>query len=217
MPRPTLPIPLRPTQAVRAKQERREAVVSAVAEAIEASRPGEGRRIAETVWDQIEIESGTRTTREAASVAIYVEIALDFDLGPEDADADLFGPGGWRFDCSDDLEVDGQVLSPEMAGWRRARVPDWPDSEGIAPDWICEIVDDMPQAEQQALRALYARAGVDALWIVDLDVHSISAWHREGDGYRQTGETARTGRAGLAPFETIQIRAEMLGRATHEP
>ena len=91
MPRPRRPIPLGPNPTVRARQEVREAVVSALADAIEESKPGDGRRIAETAWDQIESKHGTRTKREVASVALYVEIRLDFDLGPEDADAELFG------------------------------------------------------------------------------------------------------------------------------
>ena len=77
-------------------------------------------------------------------------------------------------------------------------MPDWPESGDTAPDWACEVVKEAPQS---ALRTLYAQAGVDELWIADLSAHTISAWQRRGDGYRATGETSRTGRAGLAPFE----------------
>ena len=141
----------------RAEQERREAEISAVAEQLEQWFPGKGWKVAAALSEQIARRKPTRI--EWAAQDIHVEVALDYNLGPEDPDAHLFGPGGWHIDCAVDLHVNAHVLQPEVLGWRRERVPDWPDSEGIAPDWACEVLEHTPQAEQQKLRALYARAG----------------------------------------------------------
>ena len=195
--------------AAQVEQELREAVISAVAEELERLYPGKGREVAEELSEKIERERPTRI--EWAAKEIHVEIALDYNLGPEDPDRDLFGPGGWHIDCSVDLHVDGNMLQPEVLGWRRERVPDWPDSEGIAPDWACEVLEHTPQAQQQKLRALYARAGIEHLWIVDLSTHTITAWRLDGDGYAPAGTASRGNRTALAPFEGIPIRPGMIG------
>ena len=64
----------------------------------------------------------TPTTAERAASAIHVEIALDFDVDPDDPDSELFGPGGWRLDGPFELHINGQVLHPEVVAWRRERV-----------------------------------------------------------------------------------------------
>ena len=80
-----------------------EAVVAAAAGELEAWYPGQGRAIAQAISDWI--ESRVRTKREAAGAALHVEIALDFDVDPDDPDAELFGPGGWRIDCGPELHA----------------------------------------------------------------------------------------------------------------
>jgi Uma2 family endonuclease len=39
-------------------------------------------------------------------------------------------------------EIDDDVLVPDLAGWRRERMPEFPDAPAFspAPDWVCEIV-----------------------------------------------------------------------------
>src|SRR5262245_2146355 len=52
------------------------------------------------------------------------------------------GPGGWVILLEPELHIVGQVLVPDVAGWRRSRLPEVPDlpySE-LAPDWLCEII-----------------------------------------------------------------------------
>ena len=193
----------------RFEAELRESVVSALAEAIEALCPGKGRAIAERAHDAVKHQK--RTPRDAAGTAIHVEIALYFDIGPEDPDAHLFGPGGWRIDCAEDLHIDGHILKPDVVGWRRERVPDWPDNTQTTPDWACEVVEDTTQAHLQSLRNLYARAGVQTLWILDLHAHTISAWERDGTEYRASGTASRPGDRSLPPFEHIRIRPTMIG------
>lgn len=37
------------------------------------------------------------------------------------------GPGGWWFAIEPELRLGGDVLVPDLAGWRRESVPDVPD------------------------------------------------------------------------------------------
>ena len=47
------------------------------------------------------------------------------------------GPGGWWILDDPEVHLDADVLVPDIAGWRRERMPTMPETAwlGIAPDW----------------------------------------------------------------------------------
>ena len=52
------------------------------------------------------------------------------------------GPGGWIILDEPELHLLGNVLVPDLAGWRRKRLPKLPKTAWfeLAPDWICEVL-----------------------------------------------------------------------------
>ena len=52
------------------------------------------------------------------------------------------GPGGWWIIDEPELHLGDDVLVPDIAGWRRARMPIYPETAYVAlsPDWVCEIL-----------------------------------------------------------------------------
>ena len=56
-------------------------------------------------------------------------------------DAGRGGPGGWILLDEPELHLHGDILVPDLAGWRRTRMPEMPHASAfeLAPDWICEI------------------------------------------------------------------------------
>ncbi len=52
------------------------------------------------------------------------------------------GPGGWLILDEPELHVAADVLVPDLAGWRRARLPEAPRTAffTLAPDWVCEVL-----------------------------------------------------------------------------
>src|SRR5262245_8996967 len=50
------------------------------------------------------------------------------------------GPGGWWIIDEPELHLHGDVVVPDLAGWRRERMPKAPNKVGIElpPDWVCE-------------------------------------------------------------------------------
>lgn len=52
------------------------------------------------------------------------------------------GPGGWCILMEPELHLQRDVVVPDLAGWRRERMPTVPDvaALGLAPDWACEIL-----------------------------------------------------------------------------
>ena len=56
-------------------------------------------------------------------------------------DAGRGGPGGWVILFEPELHLHEDVVVPDLAGWRRDRLPVLPDAPflALAPDWVCEI------------------------------------------------------------------------------
>ena len=52
------------------------------------------------------------------------------------------GPGGWVILDEPELHFGNDVLVPDIAGWRRERLPNVPADAylTLAPDWICEVL-----------------------------------------------------------------------------
>ena len=94
------------------------------------------------------------------------------------------GPGGWRIVFEPELHLGEDIVVPDLAGWRRGTMPEYPDAAycAIAPDWACEVLS--PSTRRLDLggkRALYAREGVGHLWLVDPDARTLEAFAlREG-------------------------------------
>ena len=95
------------------------------------------------------------------------------------------GPGGWWILFEPELHLGEEVLVPDLAGWRRERMPDYPDTAyfTLAPDWVCEVLS--PSTRKLDLhekRPLYALAGVGHLWLVDPTDRTLEAFElRQGE------------------------------------
>jgi Uma2 family endonuclease len=116
------------------------------------------------------------------------------------------GPSGWHFAIEPELHLGPDVLVPDLAGWRRERMPVFPDTPAcdLAPDWVCEILS--PGTRRFDLtdkRALYGRNGVAHLWLVDPDARTLEAFTLDAGRWTlaaafQDGDDIRA-----APFEAL--------------
>src|SRR5687768_11381059 len=52
------------------------------------------------------------------------------------------GPGGWWILYEPELHLGPDVLVPDLAGWRRERMPYQPSTAyyELCPDWVCEVL-----------------------------------------------------------------------------
>src|SRR5436190_1672707 len=73
------------------------------------------------------------------------------------------GPGGWRILFEPELHLGHDVVVPDLAGWRRERLPRLPEAAffSIAPDWVCEVLSPSTAAMDRVKKiTIYAREGV---------------------------------------------------------
>uniref|UniRef100_UPI003B00EA70 Uma2 family endonuclease n=1 Tax=Ruegeria sp. TaxID=1879320 RepID=UPI003B00EA70 len=92
---------------------------------------------------------------------------------------DKGGPGGWWILFEQEVHLGGDVIVPDISGWRRETMPEPPETPfvAIAPDWACEVLS--PSTRQIDLgpkRNIYAREGVGYLWFVDPDGRTLEAF-----------------------------------------
>jgi Uma2 family endonuclease len=90
-------------------------------------------------------------------------------------------PGGWWIMVEPEFHLHGNVLVPDLAGWRRERMPTMPDTVGIesAPDWACEIaLPSTAHIDRTRKMSVYAGEGVEWLWLVDPVGHTLETFRR---------------------------------------
>jgi Uma2 family endonuclease len=107
--------------------------------------------------------------------------ALGFGLGGPFHDG-RGGPGGWWILDEPELHLAHDVVVPDLAGWRRTRLPQLPETAAmtIAPDWVCEILSPSTEAlDRVAKLPVYAREGVTHVWFVNPRVQTLEVLRLE--------------------------------------
>jgi Uma2 family endonuclease len=118
------------------------------------------------------------------------------------------GPGGWWIFLEPELHLSGNVLVPDLAGWRRQRMPDPPDGVGVtvAPDWLCEAVSPSTERFDRIVKLPhYAAAGVAYLWILDPSARTLEVYRRADREWIPLEQYAGETLVSAPPFEAITI------------
>jgi Uma2 family endonuclease len=117
------------------------------------------------------------------------------------------GPGGWWILFEPELHLDGNVLVPDIAGWRPERMTELPDAAWleVQPDWVCEILSaSTEELDRRRKLPLYALAGVPHLWLIDPSPRRVEVYRRERGGYRLISSSSG-GDLSAEPFEAVSI------------
>jgi Uma2 family endonuclease len=130
-----------------------------------------------------------------------IEIGGPFDRGRG-------GPGGWIFLFEPELHVVGQVMVPDLAGWRRERMPEIPDVSffELFPDWVCEVLSPATATIDRTRKMRhYADAGVRHLWLVDPRLKTIEVYGLDGGSWRVVDTHAGDAPVRAEPFDAIEL------------
>ncbi|OJH42653.1 Uma2 family endonuclease [Cystobacter ferrugineus] len=118
------------------------------------------------------------------------------------------GPGGWVLLDEPELHLGQDVLVPDLAGWRRERMPEMPHvaASTLAPDWVCEVLSPSTAALDRARKmTVYAREGVGHLWLVDPVLQTLEVYRREHGGWFVLGTHVGEARVRAEPFEALAL------------
>ncbi|MGE0789065.1 MAG: Uma2 family endonuclease [Sandaracinaceae bacterium] len=129
--------------------------------------------------------------------------------GPFDDDDGRGGPGGWWILVEVAIRLEThEIVRPDLAGWRRERLPDPADVRPIdvPPDWVCEILSPTTAGRDRVhKRRLYARHGIPHYWIVDVDARTVEAFALDGDRWVLLGTWEDGDTIAIPPFEAIEL------------
>jgi Uma2 family endonuclease len=119
------------------------------------------------------------------------------------------GPGGWWILVEPGIELPGTPeISPDVAGWRKERLPTLPDDAAITvvPDWVCELLSPTTRRHNAFVKKpYYAKIGVGHLWIIDRDAQSVTAYRRQDDLWLELGVWGEQRDARIEPFAEVAL------------
>ena len=137
----------------------------------------------------------------------YATSALSSEIrGPFDAGRG--GPGGWWILYEPELHLRADVVVPDLAGWRRDRVPAIPDAPAmtIAPDWVCEVLSTSTEAIDRGTKlAIYARERVTNVWLVNPSTETLEAYTLADGAWRLSATHVGRAMVRAQPFEAIEL------------
>ena len=157
--------------------------------------------VAELVNGSLHLQPRPAARHGLAGSRLGMEVGGPFDRGRG-------GPGDWWIIDEPELHLDDDVLVPDLAGWRRERMPEFPDTAAIEmePDWICEILS--PGTRQFDLtekRPIYGRAGVAHLWFVDPIARTLEAFENRGGEWTLIAALRDDEAVSVPPFDAIEF------------
>ncbi len=118
------------------------------------------------------------------------------------------GPGGWWILFEPELHVGPNVLVPDIAGWRRSRLPELPDTAALelAPDWVCEVLSPSTERIDRLKKAnIYAHHGVEWLWLVGPAAGLIEVFRLKDGVWSREAAVDTEAPAALPPFEALEL------------
>jgi Uma2 family endonuclease len=167
-------------------------------------------KVAELIAGTLHVMPRPAPKHARSSSALGMKIGGPFDLGEG-------GPGGWwildepELHFPDPTEAGAiDALVPDLAGWRRERMPELPAEEAyftLAPDWICEVLSkSTANVDRDDKMPVYAREGVRNAWLVDpikrtLEVYALGS----GARWVAAGVPRGDARVRVPPFEAVEL------------
>jgi Uma2 family endonuclease len=123
------------------------------------------------------------------------------------------GPGGWRILFEPEVHLSSDVVVPDIAGWRRERLPSLPDEAfvAVAPDWVCEVLSPSTVSIDRVKKlAIYARESVAHTWLVDPIARTVEVLRLENGRWLIVATFGDLDVIRAEPFEAIELDLSLL-------
>ena len=168
------------------------------------------REVPDTMVAEL-IDGELFATPRPASPHAYAASALAGDLfgtfGRPSGDPGA--PGGWWLLFEPEVHLASDVLVPDLAGWRRSRLPVMPNVAAftLAPDWVCEVISPSTgEIDRGRKMGVYAREQVAHLWIIDPILRTLEVYRFEDGRWVVASTHAGTDVVRAEPFDALELR-----------
>lgn len=163
--------------------------------------------VAELIDGELHLQPRPAKPHAAAATALGEELGPPFKRGRG-------GPGGWIILYEPEIHFGANVLVPDLAGWRRERMPVMTTEEAyftLAPDWACEVLSPSTLVKDRARKLpIYAAHGVAHVWLIDPVQRLLEVLRLEGGRYSIASTHAGAERVRAEPFDAIELDLAVL-------
>jgi Uma2 family endonuclease len=162
--------------------------------------------VAELVRGELVTSPRPAARHALAASSLGAELFLRFGRGQG-------GPGGWIILHEPELHLGDDVLVPDLAGWRRSRMPALPDVPAftLAPDWICEVLSPSTQALDRTEKLpIYAAAGVAFAWLIDTHASTLEGLRLVDGRWQIVAAFAGDRQVRAEPFGEVELDLALL-------
>lgn len=164
-------------------------------------------KVVELVHGALHVHPRPAPPHAAAASALGEELGPPFKRGRG-------GPGGWLILDEPELHLEEHVLVPDLAGWRRERLPGVGREETfltIAPDWVCEVLSPSTEKVDRSEKLpIYASQGVSHVWLVQPLQRTLEVLRREGARWLIVDVFADDAVVRAEPFDAIELNLSVL-------
>ena len=131
------------------------------------------------------------------------------------------GPGGWVILDEPEIHLGPKPdkVVPDLAGWRRERMPDARGPSGgaahydVVPDWVCEILSPGTEATDRGKKMrIYRREGVGHAWLINPITQTLEVYRLETGRWVLLDTFEEDAAVRAEPFEAIELDLARLWR-----
>lgn len=121
------------------------------------------------------------------------------------------GPGGWMILYEPEICLDGNILVPDLAGWKKERLPKPPAQNytTVAPDWLCEVLSPgTVRIDRIKKMRIYAQFNVPYVWLVDPIARTLEIFRLESGRWILLSVHSENDMVRAEPFQEVEIALE---------
>jgi Uma2 family endonuclease len=165
--------------------------------------------VAEVIFGVLHTMPRPAVRHARASTRLGGELDGPFDRGRG-------GPGGWilLFEPELHLGPEPDIVVPDMAGWRRERMPKLPRDAAflsLPPDWCCEVLSSSTQAIDRADKMeVYRREGIKHIWHVEPLGETLEVFELDRERWVRVSVWRGAAKVRAVPFDAIEIDLSVL-------
>lgn len=164
-------------------------------------------KVAEIIAGELRLSPRPAKPHAAAASALGEELGPPFKRGRG-------GPGGWILLDEPELHLREDILVPDLAGWRRERLPVLTNDEPfftLPPDWVCEVLSRATSRSDRSEKLpIYAREGVSHAWLVDPLDRTLEVLRLDGGRWSILAVHRDDERIRAEPFDAIELELGVL-------